>query len=1075
MEVFTGSISQKPTDSDVMEGDAAGAEMSTACDVKVGSSFQNENSTAPPSPKRMRLDMDRVELPPADMPFHTNNCEPPLTDAEKERLLAQSGGSSLPYYISQQSDTTKKQAGEESEKVAVVEFEEESLVHNQEFAPIVLQESCHPLSPISAEETEIDVKGEIGGSQDLLQGDDEHVVKSHLVPITCDNMDAVAFEKCPVSTYSSGGHSSVAVESSDSATDDFQKEFYDNACREQGTGTEKYHTLTASHSVSDSSPSDTRGNPYGTLSGHREVEGSPDRRGCLFSENAHACDGETKAKVNEERVVCDEEMADYASPGSIFTYDVSLSGDLGSNEPKINVSLAHSVPVDAALWLSAGATEGAEGLRKCDEYTTVAAQAGLSQIPVCVYNDIAAVTEMDAGHEVNGAGQEGHVSSEHLQPEVSSLTSDSTSVTTLPCASDMTLNGITAFEEDTTQTHSPFPEFCVEASTVRNVVCELSGASQESHITAKHLQPEVNSQTSESKSVTTLPCASDMTLNGITAFEEDTTQTHPFPEAYAEAPTVRSLVCELSGDHCAFLSPLNSDTDNFNMAHIPGSLSEEDEQLLINCIGLDALFPTPSGFAGEGPTEDTARIHPQGLPAFESFTKPAESFDMGTEADTDSCTAGAKTDSLVLASLVSNSMDHHESQSEAAVACSSPTGLLDMEMEVGCFFKSSPSPNEMRLGPQSENWKEEKSEKHSDEVAEQQPVIQSREENVKVTDAFAHGDTSHEFAVKDMPAFTLCSDAVVPGSHTTPTEDVTKESTARHVFSDCVPLGFDSFEKVKISPDSDLENSPLLDSSPTVLAAAAVSHVLTVPPPDYGPVTLAHCGIHSDEAIELISHCKDNCPVFSQDRGTRWGGSQKSITAVSPQQSLSPFEPEENIFPSDRITDCDIPLFEMKEMFDLVVEELCLYFEIDREEEEEESSESRKEERSASHFRPFSKSEDVIVSSDSILEAEQEEEESSDVHKELDCEQEVPLESDHPHPDGEDSMYSTMRNKELRKSDTYMSWSPAFLSVPFLEHLREGRVETPPKRLEPLKTCSRPIRVGLSKKARTKQLHPNPK
>ncbi|XP_041952282.1 uncharacterized protein LOC121712244 isoform X1 [Alosa sapidissima] len=1001
MEVFgiTGSISQKQTGSDVMEGDSAGAEMSTACDVKVGSSFQNENGTAPPSPKRMRLDIDRVELPAADMPFHTNNCETPLTEARKERLLAQSGASSLPHYILQQSDTTKKQSREESEKAEIVEFAEESIVHNQE--------SCNPLCPIS----------------------------------------------------------------------------------------------------------------------HRAAEGSQDRPDCLFRENVHACDGETKTEVNEERIVCDEEMADYASPGSIFTYDVSLSGDLGSNVPEINVSLAHSVPVDAALWLSAGATEEAEGLPKCDEYTAVAAQTCLSQMPVCVYKDMAAVTEMDGGHEVNGAGQESHITPEHMQTEVSSQTRDSAS---LPCASDVTLNGITSFEEDTAQSH-PFPE----APTVRSVVCEVNGAGQESHITPEYMQPRVNSQTSDSTSVTTLPSASYVTLNGITSFEEDTAQSHPFPEAptvrsvvcevngagqeshitpeymqpdvnsqtsdsaslpcasdvtlngitsfeedtaqshpFPEAPTVRSVVCELSDDHCAFVSPLNSDADNLDMAHIPRSLSEEDEQLLINYVGLDGLLPTPNGSP-----DDEARIHPQGLTAFESFTKPAESFDLGAEADVDSYTAGAKTDLLALASLASDSVDHHESRLEAAV-CSSPTGLLAMGMEV-FFFKSSPSPNEMRLGPLSEGWEEEKSKKLSDGVAAQQPVIQPREENVKVTDAFAHSDTSHEFAVKDMPAFTLCSDAVVPGSHTAPTEDVTKESTALHVFSDCVPLGFDSFEKVKISPDSDLENSPLLDSSPTVLAAAAVSQVLIVPPADHGPVTSAHCGIHSDETtIELISHCKDNCPVYSQDRGTRWGGeeSQKSIIAVSPQQSLSPLEPKENICLSDRITDCDIPLFEMKEMFDLVIEELCLYFEIDREEEEEESSElyteSRKEE-SAPHSSPFSKSEDVIVSSDTILEAEQEEEESSDVHKELDCEQEVPLEHGHPHPDGEDSMYSTMKSKELRKNDNYMSWSPAFLSVPFLEHLGEGKVETPPKRLEPLKTCSRPIRVGLSKKARTKQLHHN--
>ncbi|XP_031437574.1 RAD51-associated protein 2 [Clupea harengus] len=248
---------------------------------------------------------------------------------------------------------------------------------------------------------------------------------------------------------------------------------------------------------------------------------------------------------------------------------------------------------------------------------------------------------------------------------------------------------------------------------------------------------------------------------------------------------------------------------------------------------------------------------------------------------------------------------------------------------------------------------------------------------------------------------------------------------------------------------------------------------------------LTHSRNHSDETIELISHYEDNGPVtsasFSKDRGTTWGGeeSQKCITVASlpvasPQQSFSPFEPEENISPSDRITDKDVPMLEMKEMFDSVIEELCMYFEIGQEEEEsnEVPTESRKED-SVPCASPFSKSQDVTVSRDNILDVEQVEVESSDVLKELDYEQEVPLESGHPLLEREDSMYSIMKSKEFRKDDNYKPWSPAFLSFPFLGHLGERQVESSPKRLEPLKTCSRPIRVGLSKKARTKQLHPN--
>ncbi|XP_068199409.1 uncharacterized protein [Antennarius striatus] len=53
-------------------------------------------------------------------------------------------------------------------------------------------------------------------------------------------------------------------------------------------------------------------------------------------------------------------------------------------------------------------------------------------------------------------------------------------------------------------------------------------------------------------------------------------------------------------------------------------------------------------------------------------------------------------------------------------------------------------------------------------------------------------------------------------------------------------------------------------------------------------------------------------------------------------------------------------------------------------------------------------------------------------------------------------------------------WSPSFTCRPFLEQLNQGPPERA-RKLEPLRTCSRPIRVGLSKRAKTKRLHcPHP-
>ncbi|KAL2082569.1 hypothetical protein ACEWY4_022387 [Coilia grayii] len=993
-----------------MEGDSASAEMSTACDLRVGSSCPNRNGTGSPSPKRMRLDRDRLEEPAAEVPFHTNNCKTPLTEAEQERLLS----SFLSHCISQERDITKKQEGEEVEKVKIAEFSAEREAHNQGFASQLL---C----PISAEETDSDVTCQNRGSPGLVQGD-EHV-KSHFSPITRD-VDVSAFEsQCTVYT---DRDSSPTVESRALTTDDFLQDFSVKVCRENRT--EECQIPTTALSVSDSSPSNVGGSPCGTLPERRQTMGSQDRAESLFRENAHACDKETKDEINEY-IECNKEM----------TFDVGLSGDLGGNEPKINVSVAESPPSYSAPcpWLCTGTAVEARGLQECDEYASdvVVALSDVRQMPASVYNDMAAVTEIDASHAVNGVDQE----------------------------------------------NCPVPEY-------------------------KPL--EESPQSSDSACRAGLHCISDVTLNDIIAFEEDPAQCHLYSEGQAEPLTVRHEVCELADDRCALVAPLNSDVESLNMAHIQNSLSEDD-QLVINYSSFDSFLLQPNGCSERHTTtEDAIGIHHTSLTAFGSLAEPAESFDISADAIADSYTVGAQTDLLPPASLVSDSVDYYESGLDTTVY-SSPGGLLGLGDEV-VFFKSSPSRNEMRPRFLSEDQREKSEEPVVDEVAEQQPVVVAAlEDSVKETDAVAHSETLQEFTVKDTQAFVPCSDAVVPGSLATPAEDVTHKGPAwpRIVCTDSLPLGFDSFEKVKLSPDSDLENSPLLDCSPTDLAEAVITHVQTVPTSESSPLLLAHSEIDSThnsfKAIQLNPDLEDDCLIpsssYSQDRATRWEREEtrKCITFTSseittPQQNLFPFEPEKNIRLSDGNTDCDVPPFEMKEMFDLVVEELCLYFEIDREEEEESnelSAEPGDMDR-APCPSPHSKSQDVKVSKGSVLEAhqeeaessdvkllrgsilesEREEAESSDVHKGLDCEQEVPPDGGNSLPEGEDSMYSTIKIQESKRNVNYKPWSPVFLSP--LQHLG-GQVDTPQKRLEPLKTCSRPIRVGLSKKAKTKHLHPH--
>ncbi|CAL8394824.1 unnamed protein product [Gadus morhua 'NCC'] len=94
--------------------------------------------------------------------------------------------------------------------------------------------------------------------------------------------------------------------------------------------------------------------------------------------------------------------------------------------------------------------------------------------------------------------------------------------------------------------------------------------------------------------------------------------------------------------------------------------------------------------------------------------------------------------------------------------------------------------------------------------------------------------------------------------------------------------------------------------------------------------------------------------------------------------------------------------------------------------------------------------------------------------------------------DGEDSMYSAGEHREenekkedhiihravsavpesREKKEKDPVWSPSFQSQ--LSGMQYSQRQTDPhRRLEPLKTCARPIRVGLSKRAKTSHLHRN--
>nr|XP_046155559.1 uncharacterized protein LOC123995951 [Oncorhynchus gorbuscha] len=378
-----------------------------------------------------------------------------------------------------------------------------------------------------------------------------------------------------------------------------------------------------------------------------------------------------------------------------------------------------------------------------------------------------------------------------------------------------------------------------------------------------------------------------------------------------------------------------------------------------------------------------------------------------------------------------------------------------------------------------------------------------------------------------VPFTSVPNDAVVPGSDSNPEDDTVRDReedrsvsvmpSAAHILSDCVPAGFDTFEKIQLCPldTNGLEHSPLLSSSPSQTFKTEFQH--------HSAGGTMHSGESDEEYIaeEEEDQCQEEAEKgFFHCENTKFN-EVPVPDFISPQisPSLSPEMPilfcetsqfdsppqtklptltsDKNIHPVSETH--DFPEFEIKERFDMVMEELSLYFEISDEAGYQSSKRATSEQCSvrdpgaeedntdlmtrSSSDRPSSQVavEDkprggtLMGDGDHGLKTYQAEPQTTCTTGGLDCEQEVPLECCHHSTEGEDSMYSSVKHKDHSRGqgadEKCKLWSPAFMFLPCLDQLNQRKPEQP-KRLEPLKTCTRPIRVGLSKKAKTKQLHP---
>ncbi|XP_051792517.1 uncharacterized protein LOC110962399 [Acanthochromis polyacanthus] len=311
----------------------------------------------------------------------------------------------------------------------------------------------------------------------------------------------------------------------------------------------------------------------------------------------------------------------------------------------------------------------------------------------------------------------------------------------------------------------------------------------------------------------------------------------------------------------------------------------------------------------------------------------------------------------------------------------------------------------------------------------------------------------------------------------------------------CVLRGFDTFEKIQLSPDDDDDYAAGLGSIPDLISSP--SQLLHSPQPQIHPSIpaeesdeheeapggeerlechTANGFISSDPACNELSNFITAADVIALGLPScdSASDSYESIQDEINPQSASPAVSTKSDGPAS-----DVSEFEMKEEFDLVLKELNLFFDISRNDFGSDSRPSSPEQcgemtelvevnasKCEEHLSSPEPGRHRDTSSDDADEDGGLEVCGGDpvVSVVSDGEQEVPR--------SRDMCQETPVDREPLEMQWKMKmWSPSFMCSPLLEQLSHG----PPalaRRLEPLKTCTRPIRVGLSKRAKTKHLHP---
>ncbi|CAI5683146.1 unnamed protein product [Oreochromis niloticus] len=341
-------------------------------------------------------------------------------------------------------------------------------------------------------------------------------------------------------------------------------------------------------------------------------------------------------------------------------------------------------------------------------------------------------------------------------------------------------------------------------------------------------------------------------------------------------------------------------------------------------------------------------------------------------------------------------------------------------------------------------------------------------------------------------SFSSTTDAVVPcqgnlshsqKAHSNPTSINCSDrfSPLPSAFCNLVPEGFDTFEKIQLSPDDDdatgVGNIPVLVSLPGqrlktpermlyhFMSVAESNMHERIPEEEEECITenMANRLLSSDSACNELP----NFILGADAIALEWPEREPNCESVcdSSEHIQDELNPElmsstvsaESDSPASGVNSC--AEFEMKNQFDSVLKELNLFFEISRNDFENDC-------------KPNFISPEQCTDRTKVLEG------SASERTERLTSPDVGRHRGAASDDVAEDHSLDMCEGDPVVSRTAVS-SDGEQEVPLSGHLcREAPVAEKhrgapeqPRRLEPLKTCARPIRVGLSKRAKTKHLH----